>query len=653
MAADDVIWGGDDPFTHMLAIGPTRCGKTATVLKPMIYQLLIQKKRGKKLGLSVIEPKGDLARDVKEYCDEMGVPYTYIDPESADTHRFNVMEGDIDDVAEATVAVLQSLFGKQEAFFQTVQELSARNITKLLKELQGDDMDLLDILEAMRDQKLLEEKVKQLKQEQGQTDLVNFFEHELLGSMADKYQQFVIGLRAQLENITGNHRLRHIITGKSDINIDKHFEEGGVLIVNTSLGKLKKAGDAFGQFIIMHLQSGTFRRKGAERTRTPHFLIADEYSRYINPDVEMFLSIAASYRVAGIFATQSLGQLEVESGKINSRAMKQAIMTSCRNKIAFGGLSAKDAQEFSEEFGKDQIIIRQSTYKNRVLLPRLFPDSYRDTESEEYRFHYTYLQDQMARFHYIARLMKDGTPQKPIEAVGSFVPRDWKERREWETNEERKRRKKKDQDSKIINTFHRFYKNFKQISNKYNKAATINSDREMIEEVQMKEDNLIAPKLNTPTIPSESNATVEKIELDTISDPIQSFRETEKPPEPILVAVHHDNQIQHTDTPFKSNSKSDNINVNKHPQPNDDINANMNDCINIDVDSKGTINKIEKADINVSDVMKDKNNIDEKKEVNQKLQNSKAVNSTNIRVETVIDEEKEEKEVEHNLDSFW
>ena len=64
--------------------------------------------------------------------------------------------------------------------------------------------------------------------------------------------------------------------------------------------------------------------------------------------------------------------------------------------------------------------MRQSTYKNRILFPRLFPDSYRDTESEEYRFHYTYLQDQMARFHYIARLMNDGTPQKPIEAIGSL-----------------------------------------------------------------------------------------------------------------------------------------------------------------------------------------------------------------------------------------
>ncbi|RKJ47311.1 type IV secretory system conjugative DNA transfer family protein, partial [Butyricicoccus sp. 1XD8-22] len=87
-------------------------------------------------------------------------------------------------------------------------------------------------------------------------------------------------------------------TGKGDIDIDKHFEEGGVLAVNTALGMLRKSGDAFGQFVIMHLQNGTFRRPGTERTRVPHFLIVDEYSRYINPDVEIFLSLAAEYRVA-------------------------------------------------------------------------------------------------------------------------------------------------------------------------------------------------------------------------------------------------------------------------------------------------------------------------------------------------------------------
>ena len=56
-----IIWQGSDCFTHMLAVGPTRCGKTATILKPMIYQLFLQKKRGVPLGLSVLNPLSGLA----------------------------------------------------------------------------------------------------------------------------------------------------------------------------------------------------------------------------------------------------------------------------------------------------------------------------------------------------------------------------------------------------------------------------------------------------------------------------------------------------------------------------------------------------------------------------------------------------------------
>ncbi|WP_375337639.1 type IV secretory system conjugative DNA transfer family protein [Domibacillus sp. PGB-M46] len=427
-----MTWQGSDCFTHMLVVGPTRSGKTATILKPMIYQLLLQKRRGIPLGLSVVEPKGDVARMVNEMCMEMDISCTHIDPELPDSHGFNPMEGGMDDVAEATVVVLKGLFGKQDAFFATVQELSARNVTKLLKALHGDKMDIIDVMNTLRDEKELEKKVKELKSRDGLTDLVHFFESELLGSMREKYRQFVIGLRAQLENITSNESLKRIMTGKSDINIDRHFEEGGVLAVNTALGKLRKAGDAFGQFIIMHLQNGTFRRPGTEQTRIPHFLIVDEYNRFINPDVEMFLSLAAEYRVSGIFAMQSLGQLEVEAGKIGPKAMKQAILTSCRNKITFGGLSAGDAKEFAEEFGRNRVIRRQSTFKNRILVPKFFPESYRDTENEEYRFYYTDLMDGLPRFHFVHKLLQDGTPQPPELAKGNFVPRDWKEKREWE-----------------------------------------------------------------------------------------------------------------------------------------------------------------------------------------------------------------------------
>ncbi|WP_240489146.1 type IV secretory system conjugative DNA transfer family protein [Cohnella thermotolerans] len=426
-------WGGDDCFTHMLIVGPTRCGKTATLLKPMIYQLLLLKKRGVPLGLSVVEPKGDMAAMVAEMCGEMDMPCVHVDPERAESAVFNPMEGDIDDVAEATVVVLKSLFGKQEAFFATVQELAARNVTRLLKRLYQDDVTLSDVVRTIRDPVMLEDRVKELAFKFGEyDDLVQFFHSELLGAQKEKYQQFVIGLRAQLENLVSNAHLSKVISSKSSINIDRHFAEGGVLAVNTAMGKLRKAGDAFGQFVVMHLQSGTFRRPGTERTRIPHFLIVDEYSRYINPDVELFLSIAAEYRVAGVFAIQSLGQLEVESGKISARAMKQSIMTSCRNKIAFGGLSAEDAVEFSREFGKKRVIRRESTFKQQTIVPNILPETYRDTEKEEDRIFYTQLMDGLPRFHFVAKLLADGAPQPPKLGKGSFVPHDWKERREWE-----------------------------------------------------------------------------------------------------------------------------------------------------------------------------------------------------------------------------
>lgn len=434
-----IEWGGDDPFTHTLVVGPTRCGKTSQILKPLIYQILKAKKRGIPVGLSLIEPKGDVARMVKEMADGMGLSdeLVYIDPlYPNETNRINVMKGDKADVAEATVAVLKSLFGKQDAFFATVQELSSRKVTLLLKELYGDNMDIMDVLSNLRDVTILQTNVEKLRAARGNNDLVQFFDNELLGkgNLADKYRQFIVGLRAQLENITSNDRLRAIVTGKSDIDLDEHFERGGILAANTALGLLGRSGDAFGMFLAMHLQLATFRRPGAERTRVPHYLIIDEYSRYINPDVERFLSISAEYRVALIAAIQSFGQLELESGNLSAKAMKRAILTSTRNKIVFGGLEYEDAEEASKIFGKNLVRERERMFSGGIL-ENILPKHYRDTEEEKQRFYATFLMDGLPRFHYVHKLLIDGTPQEPGIAVGDFVPRDWKEQLEKEDNE--------------------------------------------------------------------------------------------------------------------------------------------------------------------------------------------------------------------------
>ncbi|MDR3586410.1 MAG: hypothetical protein P4L59_13980, partial [Desulfosporosinus sp.] len=158
-----LYWGGDDPFTHTMIVGPTRCGKTATLIKPIIYQILLAKARGVPCGLSVIEPKGDVAQFAVDLARELGIKAYHLDPTQGTSDKINLMKGPVNDVSEATIAVLKGMFGKQEAFFQLVQELTARNFIKLVKLNHGDNLDILSVLRTLRDDAILEREQKMLE----------------------------------------------------------------------------------------------------------------------------------------------------------------------------------------------------------------------------------------------------------------------------------------------------------------------------------------------------------------------------------------------------------------------------------------------------------------------------------------------------------
>ena len=419
-------WGGDDPFTHTMIVGPTRCGKTATLIKPIIYQILLAKAKGIPCGLTVIEPKGDVAQFTVDLARELGIKAYHLDPTQETSDKINLMKGPVDDVAEATIAVLQGMFGKQEAFFQLMQELTARNFIKLLKLNHEDNLDILSVLRTLRDDAILEREVKLLLASGKDPDLHSFFVHEMEGKMATKWKELAIGLRAQIEKLVSNTYIKSIITGDSGIDLDQHMAEGGVIAINTAL-KLGRSGDSFGQFMAMHLQAAAFSRPGTEKTRVPHYLIIDELSRYINPDIERFLSIAAEFRVACIFAVQSFSQLEIAPGDLSSTAMKTAILTNCRNKISFGGITFDDAEYLSNELGKDWEVMRQSTFDGSMVA-NLLPKTYRDTDQEEYRIRPTDVQDGLPRFYFVHKMLREGHPMKPGIAMGQFVPLDWKEK---------------------------------------------------------------------------------------------------------------------------------------------------------------------------------------------------------------------------------
>ncbi|MGB9819696.1 MAG: type IV secretion system DNA-binding domain-containing protein [Thermovenabulum sp.] len=426
-----------DRYLHTIVVGTIGTGKSSRVLKPMIWQDLKAIAQGEKLGVTVIEPKGDFADDVAAMCRDLKIPYVYINPIDPGTPCFNPMEGDPETVAEIMRTVLRSLFGKQEAFFRLNQEIAARNTALLVKKIKGNNATIMDMVEVLRNENMLMKYVEELKNKEGTTALVQYFLVEVLGQNKDKINQFTLGLRLQLEDITGNSMLQRVLIGKSDVKLDEHLEKGGVLIVNTAMGNLGKLGDAFGQFIMMHLQQAVFRRPGTERTRTPHFLYIDEFPRYINPDFERLLAIGRSFRCATVLALQTTEQL-VHEDKHN---FKNIVLETCRNKIILNLGSEGDAQLFSKEFGEFEYLEKVFSYKRDssiLLMPFWKEENYRLDTKKEKRFDYTKLLE-IPRFKGIVRIVKDGEPIMPI--MGDFDLCEWDKKR-WNKNKANKNQKR-------------------------------------------------------------------------------------------------------------------------------------------------------------------------------------------------------------------
>lgn len=463
-----------DRFGHMVIVGPTGCGKTSKIIKPGIWQDLLDikrkriaykkltdsiehdynkgierikkkknwsfekkqekiiqlhEKREKRLksinkqeyiaGLTVVEPKGDLAEDVVKMCKALKLyDYKYINPLNENTDILNIMQGDPDEVAETNRTVLKNLFGRQEQFFALIQETTARNTILLIKKLKGDALDIIDVARALRDEETLRGIVELYEKNYGTDDLVQFFRSEVFGTLKDKYYQFALGLRQQLEDIGGNKYLRRVLIGNSTVNLDKHLEEGGILIVNTCMGPLGTLGDTFGEFVIMHLQNAIFRRPGNEWTRPYHYIWIDEAPRYMNQDLERLLAIGRSYVASANLSIQVGDQLVLSEKK----EFAGILLANCRTKIIFGGVPEKDARMFAEEFGKDKTKTKQYTYnyKSLLALPTLVPKSYRTTEKEEHRFTATEIMELKSyrkKAEAIIKYIRDGAVQRPVKVI--------------------------------------------------------------------------------------------------------------------------------------------------------------------------------------------------------------------------------------------
>lgn len=331
-------------------------------IKNLTKKLKLYKDRGRKydLGITLIEPKGDLIDKVIEICEKYFpelVPYiTIIDPLRDDSEILNVMQGDPYSTAEIMGTSLSEMQGGQKDFFAIYQDNVCRKLVLLLKYVHKDNCNIKDLERIMSSTVELKKEVmllEKINSEEGLNNydgIIRYFKQYLENDkMMQKFNELTLGLKSIIEQLTLNPKLNRIMCANSTINLDDIIREGRFLFINTAMGTFGELGHLFGKFCIQHYEQACFRRDIQNaNSLLPNYTYIDEFPLYRNKRFVEWLTLGRGYRTSATIACQGLSGLIVNG----NTELRDIVLSCARNKIVFGGISKTDAQIFSEDFGE-------------------------------------------------------------------------------------------------------------------------------------------------------------------------------------------------------------------------------------------------------------------------------------------------------------
>lgn len=458
-------------YLHELVVGATGTGKTSTTILMRIMQDLIRIARGRKLGICVLEPKGDLIRDILKLSEKLKIPkekIMIVDPtDLVRSTKFNPFIGPLEVAAETFRGVLDALAGDQDEFFKGQQSETASLYTMLGKIRYQNMFNIIHMQKMYTDPRYLADMTEQVRdwigKNNAKTDLtkeekilldryervVSYFENDILDykTYKDKEQKiqkvvypeghkyagkqvvenkkdkFITGAKKYVNDICMNAMLSELMIpseGEEPLDIDKFLRNGGILLVNTALGELEELSLSFGQFFIRQFQSSVFRRAAETNvvSRIPIFFDIDEFPLYINQAFERLLTLGRSYNVGTLIAIQSLGQLETVVAGYD-----KVIMSNASNKTVFGRGVFEDNERFSKQFG-EEYEVEESMNESTTPVSMPTPSwglRYNTARALAPRFSPTAIMEQEFKDFIVQMVDEDQSIRVPVQGYGKFI----------------------------------------------------------------------------------------------------------------------------------------------------------------------------------------------------------------------------------------
>ncbi|MGE5425717.1 MAG: CxxC-x17-CxxC domain-containing protein [Bacillota bacterium] len=325
----------DDRRRHMYLIGKTGMGKS-TIQENMIVGDI---RAGH--GLAVVDPHGDLAEKIIEYIPEERIKdVVYFNPADMDYPiAFNVLEQVEPHLRHLVASGLLGVFQKLWAdSWGPRLEYILRNAILAILDFPGST--LLGVVRMLSDKAYRKRVVSNIKD-----PVVKAFWEKEFASYADKFaSEAVSPIQNKVGQFLSSSLMRNIIGQvKSAINIREIMDEGKILIMNLSKGRIGEDNSALlGAMMITKIQLAAMSRVDMpEKERKDFYLYIDEFQNFSTDSFANILSEARKYHLNLILAHQYIEQL--------SEKVKPAVFGNVGTMVSFR-VGATDAEELAKEF---------------------------------------------------------------------------------------------------------------------------------------------------------------------------------------------------------------------------------------------------------------------------------------------------------------
>ena len=334
-----------DRRRHVYVIGKTGTGKST-----LIANMAINDMRNRR-GFCVVDPHGDLCEVLLNYIPSFRVnDVIYLDP-SDHEYSFSINPLEVQNphqkelVISGIVAIFNKLYGHS---WGPRLEYILRNT--LLSVIDLPNATLMMVPEMLSNESFRQKAVAQIQD----PVLKSYWENEFANYTDRLRAEAIAPIQNKVGQFVSSGVIRKIIDKpKSTIDLERSMNEGKIVLLNLSQGKLGEDNAALlGAMIITKIQLAAMNRVMIpEAERRDFYLYVDEFQNFATSSFIKILSEARKYRLSLILANQYIGQIPED--------VRLAIFGNAGTMLSFlvgAGDSPYLAKEFSERYEEKDLL---------------------------------------------------------------------------------------------------------------------------------------------------------------------------------------------------------------------------------------------------------------------------------------------------------